>query len=117
MNTTVKVSAVLVLLSIFDVTSSAGVCETLHTVSGEVKTPLKLSLSEIQSLPSTTVQRKDDKGNGASYEGVAVAEILRRAGVPQDEDLHKEALQLCAVVKAADGYQVVFSLAELDPHF
>jgi hypothetical protein len=31
--------------------------------------------------------------------------------------LKKDALQLCVMAKAADGYKVVFALAELDPAF
>ena len=51
------------------------------------------------------------------YEGVLLREILRRAGAPQGESLRGGALQLSVLVKAADNYKVVFSLAELDPLF
>lgn len=84
-------------------------------ICGEVKTPLNLSLSEIKSLPATKVQAKNHNGATVTYEGVSLAELLHRAGVPQGEALHRDALRLCVLVKAADGYQALFALAELDP--
>ena len=91
--------------------------EALLTVRGKVKTPLKLTLGELKALPIAKVTAKDPDGTSATYEGVALHDILRRAGVPQGESLHKDALQLCVLAKAADGYKVVFTLAELDPSF
>jgi DMSO/TMAO reductase YedYZ molybdopterin-dependent catalytic subunit len=87
------------------------------TVSGEVKTPLKLSLADLKALPKTKATVKDPDGTNATYEGAALSEILKRAGAPEGESLKKDALQLCVMAKAADGYKVVFALAELDPSF
>src|SRR5262245_42199921 len=84
-------------------------------VRGEVKTPLQLTLKDIQSSPLIKAKAKDHSGNTAIYEGVMLAELLGRAGVPQGEAFRGNALQLCVIVKAADGYKTVFALAELDP--
>ncbi len=89
--------------------------EPVVAVSGEVQTPLKLTLADLKALPITKLRATDHDGRAAEYEGVALSEILRKAGVPQGETLRGGALQLCLLVKAADGYKVVFSLAELDP--
>lgn len=86
-------------------------------VTGEVKTPLKLTLVELKAMPNAKVTSKDHDGTMAGYEGVPLHEILRRAGVPQGESLRGDALALCVLVKAADGYKVMFALAELDPLF
>jgi DMSO/TMAO reductase YedYZ molybdopterin-dependent catalytic subunit len=94
--------------------SAARAADATLLVRGEVKTPLKLSLAEIKSLPSATVSTKDHSGNTVRYEGVPLTELLHRAGVPQGEALRGNALQLCLMAKAADGYKVVFTLAELD---
>ena len=51
------------------------------------------------------------------YEGVLVGELLKRAGVPLGAELRGNAVASYVVASAADGYQVVFSLAELDPAF
>jgi hypothetical protein len=50
----------------------------------------------------------------ATYEGVLLAELLKRAGVPQGEQLHGQSLATYVIAEAEDGYRVVFSLAELD---
>jgi hypothetical protein len=51
------------------------------------------------------------------YEGVWVHEVLKKAGVPQDEELRGKALASYVLAEAQDGYQVLFSLGELDPSF
>lgn len=48
------------------------------------------------------------------YEGVLLEELLRRAGVPQHEQLRGPSVATYVVAEAEDGYRVVFSLAELD---
>jgi len=49
------------------------------------------------------------------YEGVWMHEILKRAGVPLGEALRGKALATYVIAEAQDGYQVVFSVGELDP--
>ena len=52
-----------------------------------------------------------------AYEGVPLREILQqRAGAPLGKELRGKALA-GYVSKAADGYEVVFSLGELDQAF
>jgi DMSO/TMAO reductase YedYZ molybdopterin-dependent catalytic subunit len=51
------------------------------------------------------------------YEGVPLTEVLKKAGVPQGAELRGKALATYILVTAQDGYQVVFSLAEVDPAF
>ncbi len=43
--------------------------------------------------------------------------ILKNAGVSLGEELRGENLTKYLLVEASDGYQVVFSLAEIDPAF
>jgi Oxidoreductase molybdopterin binding domain len=49
-----------------------------------------------------------------NYEGVLLEELLRKAGVPQGENLRGAVMATYIVAEAVDGYRVVFSLAELD---
>jgi len=95
--------------------SSLAAAEPALAIRGEVKIPLRLSLSEIKSIPVTKVRANDHNGATATYEGVSLAELLQRAGVPQGGALRGDALRLCVIVKAMDGYQALFALAELDP--
>ena len=86
------------------------------TVAGDVGTPLSLSTAAIKALPRTTVEVQEE-GRTVRYEGVRVGEILARAGVPLGPGLRGNVLASYVVASATDGYQVVFSLAELDPAF
>ena len=51
-----------------------------------------------------------------TYEGVAVQELLSRAGVPQNRKLRGPAMA-AYVLAGSDGYVVLYSLAELDSDF
>lgn len=49
------------------------------------------------------------------YEGPTLASVLEKLDAPLGQRLRGEALKTFVVVTAADGYVVVFSLAEIDP--
>ncbi|HYO80926.1 MAG TPA: molybdopterin-dependent oxidoreductase [Bryobacteraceae bacterium] len=85
-------------------------------VSGAVKQPLTLTAGELAKMPRATVRTTAD-GIETVYEGVWVHEVLKRAGAPQGTALRGKALAGYLLAQAGDGYQVVFSLAELDPTF
>ena len=86
-------------------------------VEGQVATPLALSASDIAGLPRAKVAVSDDSGAKTEYEGVAVVDILRRAGAPLGEALRGPRMTMYVVARGSDGYQVVFALAEFDPAF
>jgi DMSO/TMAO reductase YedYZ molybdopterin-dependent catalytic subunit len=84
-------------------------------VSGAVTTPLTLTVADLKTMPRkilTVVNSHEKKTE--KYEGVALEEILRKAGVPQGDALRGSAMATYVLAEAADGYRVVFSLAELD---
>jgi DMSO/TMAO reductase YedYZ molybdopterin-dependent catalytic subunit len=58
-----------------------------------------------------------EKDRTRRYEGVLLHELLGRAGVESGEQLRGKGLATYVLVSARDGYQVIFSLAELDPAF
>jgi DMSO/TMAO reductase YedYZ molybdopterin-dependent catalytic subunit len=89
----------------------------LLTVSGEVDHPLKLTAADLAALPRLTVRAKEHTGEEASFEGIALIEVLKMAGVKFGESLRGKALATYLVVKASDNYQVVFTPPELDPAF
>jgi DMSO/TMAO reductase YedYZ molybdopterin-dependent catalytic subunit len=86
-------------------------------VTGEVARPLIFSAEEMANLPRQTVKAKAHDGTESQYEGVALAEVLAKAGVPTGKDLRGKAMALYLVVEASDGYRAVFALPELDPAF
>lgn len=87
-------------------------------VAGNVATPLSISESDLKALPRKTLKVLNHHENKEeTYEGVAVQELLRRAGVPQNEKLRGSAMATYVLAEAADGYSVLYSLAELDSDF
>jgi len=83
-------------------------------VTGEVTKPLQLSQADITKMNKTSATLNDKDGKAHEYKGVAVTEILNTAGVTLGKQLHGENLSKYVLVKCADGYEVVFSLAEMD---
>jgi DMSO/TMAO reductase YedYZ molybdopterin-dependent catalytic subunit len=85
-------------------------------VNGAVKQTLTLSADDLAKMPRASV-RITSGGKETVYDGVWLHEVLKKAGVPLGGDLRGKALTSYVVAEAQDGYQVVFSLAELDPSF
>lgn len=86
-------------------------------VNGAVEKPLQLNQEALAKLPRRTVQANNHDGKPCDYEGVELREILQRAGVPFGKELKGKWLASYALVEAADNYQVVFALPELDSLF
>jgi DMSO/TMAO reductase YedYZ molybdopterin-dependent catalytic subunit len=86
-------------------------------VSGEVTQALKLTVADIAKMPHINTSLKDRDGKTVSYSGVSVPDILTRAGVTINKQLRGENLAKYMLVKCADGYEVLFSLAEFDSSF
>src|SRR6201991_2640664 len=86
-------------------------------VSGEVTTPLTLTAADLTAMPRATATAKDKQGVPHTFAGVAIADILNKAGVTTGRQLKGENLAKYLLVTCADNYQVVFSLAELDSSF
>jgi DMSO/TMAO reductase YedYZ molybdopterin-dependent catalytic subunit len=85
------------------------------TVDGEVETTLSLSLEDLRAMGRQRAQ-VDVQGRRATYEGVPLTEILRRAGITIGRaPLRGKALTSVVFVTGLDGFQAVFALAELDP--
>src|SRR5580765_5127750 len=85
-------------------------------VTGAVKQALTLSADDLAKMPRATV-RTTSGGMDTVYEGVWLHEVLKKAGVPQGGELRGKALTTYVLAEAQDGYQIVFSLGELDPAF
>ena len=93
------------------------VTDVVLTVGGSVTTPLKLTAADLQNLPRKTVRATPHNGKEAEYVGVALREILQKAGVKFGEHMKGKALANYLLVEATDGYQAIFALPELDPAF
>jgi DMSO/TMAO reductase YedYZ molybdopterin-dependent catalytic subunit len=90
---------------------------TTLSIEGEVLRPLKFSLQDLFHFPAVEIKTKDRDNKEHSFKGVSLAAVLDSAGVTLGKQLRGENLSKYVLVKAADGYEVVFSLAEIDPEF
>jgi DMSO/TMAO reductase YedYZ molybdopterin-dependent catalytic subunit len=91
--------------------------EPFIKVRGEVTKGLTLSATDLSKMKRVTASLKDRDGKDHSYTGVPVPDILNLAGVTTGAQLRGENLAKYMIVKCADGYEVLFSLAELDTAF
>lgn len=83
------------------------------TVAGVGERPVTLAIADLRALPRTTVTT-EDRGKTLTHEGVLIADVLKRAGASGGHG-HGSTLTTYVVATARDGYQVVFSMGELDP--
>jgi hypothetical protein len=75
-----------------------------------------VTAAQIANLPHVTLDVRDhDKP--AQFEGVPLAALLSMAGIRLGEVLRGPRMSEALLVEAADGYKVVFALAEIDPAF
>lgn len=79
--------------------------------SGQTAT---LTAADVAKLPRVSFLF-EAHGQKHTYEGPLLIAVLAKAGVPTGKDLRGHALANAVVVRASDGYAVVYGLAELDP--
>jgi DMSO/TMAO reductase YedYZ molybdopterin-dependent catalytic subunit len=96
--------------------SAAPTAEQTIEILGAVKQPLTLTAADLAKMPRASVTTNNN-GMEMVYEGVWLHDILQKAGAAQGRDLRGKALASYVLAQAQDGYQILFSLAELDPAF
>ncbi len=97
-------------------TATATAAEGTLVIAGDVTQTLTITPADLKAMPRTTVT-VSEAGKDSVYDGVLVTELLKRAGAPVGRDLSGKAVATYVRASAKDGYQVVFSLAELDQGF
>ena len=98
-------------------TAAQGTATPELTVRGDVPAPATFTAEDLARMPRETVSIPEQNGPKATYEGVPLREILKRAGVPLGKALRGKALASYVLARGHDGYQVVFSVGELDEAF
>jgi len=77
-----------------------------------------LSQKDLAQLPHVDVKVVDRNGKQLTYGGVPLNVLLKNAGVEiGQQKMRGEALSLCLLVLASDGYKATFALPELDDDF
>jgi len=89
---------------------------TSLSITGLDGAVLTLSPAELKALPriSVNVFNAHMKKN-ETYSGVRLSDLLAKLHVPLGEELKGKLFMTGVVAKGTDGYQVLYSLAEVDP--
>ncbi len=87
------------------------------TVQGDLAAPLSLTADDLAKMPRQTATIPAPDGSKIVYEGVTLLAVLEKAGAPFGKKLRGKVLSTYVLAKAQDGYQVAFTLGELDPDF
>jgi len=61
-------------------------------LSGDVPSPLQLTAEDLARLPRVTVSVQEQDGAKIQYEGVALRDVLAKAGAPLGKELRGKAL-------------------------
>jgi hypothetical protein len=79
---------------------------------------LRLTAADLKTLPHVSVSIHNPHTNtDESYSGVRLSDLLAKMDAPLGTELHGFALASYVVATGSDGYQAIFSLAEVDPSF
>jgi hypothetical protein len=73
------------------------------------------------SVDTTSLERRsvvlEDRGLRTEFQGVALREVLMKAGIPFGDALRGAAMARVILASAPDGYRVAYAIAELDSGF
>ncbi|MGA2115330.1 MAG: molybdopterin-dependent oxidoreductase [Bryobacteraceae bacterium] len=86
------------------------------TIQGDIPASVVLKAEDVAQMPHLTASVKEEKGGTVEYQGVPLAALLERAGAPVAK-MRGKTMATYLLATAHDGYQVVFSLAEVSPEF
>jgi hypothetical protein len=75
-----------------------------------------LTSAELTAMPHREVVASAHQVSGR-FAGVPLSEVLQLVAVPRGDSLRGPALATYVLIEAADGYRVLFALAELDNGF
>ena len=89
---------------------------TFIMVTGDIPKPLTLKAEDLAAMPREKATVPEQDGTQVEYEGVPLREVLKLAGLPLGK-LRGKSLSTYILAKAHDGYQVVFTLGEIDAEF
>lgn len=96
---------------------SAVAQSTEVAVGGDVEKPFKISNASFTAMKQVSVKVKANNGMEHTYSGVLLYDLVTEAGAVPNKQLKGKALTKYILITAADGYQVVIALPEIDPAF
>ena len=93
--------------------STSALAQTL-VLKGPTGQSTSVVAADLAGLPRVSVTF-DAHGEKHVYEGPLLIDVLAKVGTPVGKAIHGPEMADVVLVKAQDGYQVAFGLAELDP--
>ena len=93
-------------------TVTAVLAQTVDVVGLDGKS-VSVSLDTLERRTVVT----EDRGVRVEFQGVALRDVLIKAGIPFGDALRGSALARVVIASAADGYRVAYAIAELDAAF
>jgi len=116
--TLIRGLACLACASTLQETPAAGqITQPALVVRGAVEQPLSLALTNLLAMPRIKVTAQEKDGGQVTFEGVALYELLRQAKPRLTDKCCSNAVNTVVIIRAADNYQALFLLPELDPKF
>jgi hypothetical protein len=92
--------------------------EPVLTVQGSAMVAsVGVTVTALERLPSHSYELPVGSGEQAKYRCALLADVLTHVGVPMGGALRGARLAEHVRVRARDGYEVVFAIAELDEQF
>jgi len=95
--------------------ASGARAQTIQVVNADGHTGTATA-AQIAAMPHATVS-VTDHDEPAQFDGVPLAALVSAAGIQLGDTLRGQRMTEALLVEAADGYKVVFALAEVDPAF
>jgi len=86
-------------------------------VGGDVTKPFTINAAIFAEMKQVKVTVKSNDGHEHEYSGISLFDILTKAEAVPNNQLRGKSLSKYLLVSAADGYQVVIALPEIDPAF
>lgn len=108
---------ILIVFFFFGLTELSNAQESSVSIGGDVAKPFALTKAIYASMKEVTVKVKQNDGTSHEYKGVSLYDILTKAEAIPNQQLRGKSLMKYILVTAADGYQVVLAIAEVDPAF
>lgn len=87
------------------------------TIGGDVAKPFIITAVSFAEMKQVSLKVKSNDGKEHEYTGIALFDILTKAQTVPNNQLRGNSLTKYVLVSAADGYQVVIALPEIDPEF
>lgn len=112
-------SLVLVLPAFSTVLAQSGYAESF-VLTGLVEKSKTFTQADLQGYPSVTLTAAFGAGQGfqsGRFTGVQLWDLLQEAKIQLDPARNNDRLRKYVVITGSDGYDAIFSLAELDPDF